>query len=662
MHHDVFISYSSMDKETADAVCSMLEQNGISCWMAPRNITPGIPFAEAIIDGIKSSKVFVLVYTSNSNNSTQVIREVDRAVHHGLSVINLRLEDVPLSKQLEYYISSVHWMDAMTSPLEKHLQQLCYVAQIFLKPKDVKDAEISEALRKGIIKQNEPTGTGKGYRMVKRRTILGSGILLAVAIVVVSIVVFNIGGIRKARAGSIESIVILPFGNYTGVDTLDPFISTMHSLLINEIGKIPGLRIIGRVSSDLYKNADKSIQQIAKELKVDAAIELDVLCLGDTICMQPRLMSGGTEEKQLWIGDYREAKGNLFNLYNRIIRQIASEVKISLTPAQEAMMAESSTIDPDAIDAYLKGLYYWDQFSPETLELALKYFNKAIAIDPDWALPYAGVSYYWGAITIMGLAPDSITRPRVYENLERAFKLDPKSDFILYRRAGASVWAEFNWKKGEQEFLQVLEINPNHAFARIYYGHLLACLKRDTEAQEQGEIAVMLDPLNPMIQSMYALLLGSTGEYDKGIEFAEKALAVAPDNVGAWSALKYCYFGKGEYRKAFDTWMRFTPLDENTRSAILATCDGDGYVLAAEKFAEEWENAGCSQPTDIVEAYIIAKNYSKAMDWLEKAYEDHDHNIPYFGLTMFQKEPYKIDDPRFYEFLKKLNLPLPETD
>ena len=98
MAQDVFISYSSVDKTSAETVCSVLEEKGISCWIAPRDITPGLDFAEAIIDGIKSSKLFILVYSSNSGNSRQVIREVDRAVHTGLPVINLRLEDIPLVK------------------------------------------------------------------------------------------------------------------------------------------------------------------------------------------------------------------------------------------------------------------------------------------------------------------------------------------------------------------------------------------------------------------------------------------------------------------------------------------------------------------------------------------------------------------------------------
>ena len=139
MAHDVFISYSSIDKSAGETVCSILEQNGISCWIAPRDITPGLDFAEAIIDGIKSSKLFILVYTSSSNNSKQVIREVDRAVHFGLQVINLRLEDVPMSKQLDYYLSSVHWLDAKAPPLEQHCTRLSLVVKMLLSKEKLSD-------------------------------------------------------------------------------------------------------------------------------------------------------------------------------------------------------------------------------------------------------------------------------------------------------------------------------------------------------------------------------------------------------------------------------------------------------------------------------------------------------------------------------------------
>lgn len=124
MAHDVFISYSAEDKPIADAMCSTLESNGIRCWMAPRDILPGMDWGGSIIDAIADSRVMVLLLSSNSNASVQVKREVERAVNKGVIVIPFRIEDVSLSKSLEYQLSLTHWMDALTPPMEKHLQTL----------------------------------------------------------------------------------------------------------------------------------------------------------------------------------------------------------------------------------------------------------------------------------------------------------------------------------------------------------------------------------------------------------------------------------------------------------------------------------------------------------------------------------------------------------
>jgi dienelactone hydrolase len=180
MAHDVFISYSIKDKNVADAVCSIMEKNGIRCWMAPRDITPGVPFAEAIIDGIKGSKVFILIYSSNSNHSNQVIKEVDRAVHHGLAIIPLRLEDVPMSKQLEYYVSNVHWLDALTPPLEKHINKLCEVVKLLLTMDKVDSDDIKKALGAETIKQAEPGKTGRRFKLSRILIPAVSALLVAI--------------------------------------------------------------------------------------------------------------------------------------------------------------------------------------------------------------------------------------------------------------------------------------------------------------------------------------------------------------------------------------------------------------------------------------------------------------------------------------------------
>ena len=399
--------------------------------------------------------------------------------------------------------------------------------------------------KKGTLSQ------GKKSRKLKRVIFLISGVLL-VCIVIVVLLTFNIiGGVKKAKAGAIESVVILPFDNYTGDNQLDYFVSGMHSSLIGEMGKVSGLRTIGKTSSIIYKDINKSVPEIASELDVDAVIEADVRCIGDSICLQVRLISAGPEEKQLWVGDYKEEKSRILDLYDQITKKIAEEVKVNLTPREKALLSETKTLNTDAYDAYLKGMYYWDQFTPESLQQALEYFNKAIEIDPDWAPPHAGIAYYWIALRQFGLAPATVTIPNIYENLNKAFQLDPNSPNTQYVSALASVWTGFDWEKGEKEFLKVLDINPNDAFAHVYYGHLLMILKRDKEAISQASMALDLDPLNPMIQSLYAMVMAYTGDYNKAIEIGNKALSLAPGNGVALSGLCIAYLGKKEYKKSF---------------------------------------------------------------------------------------------------------------
>ena len=132
MAHDAFISYSSHDKAVADAACALLESRGIRCWIAPRDVTPGMDWGSEIIDAINGARVMVLVYSASANESGQIRREVERGVHKGIPIVPFRIEDVPMSKSLEYFISAQHWLDALTPPLEQHLDYLARTVTLLL--------------------------------------------------------------------------------------------------------------------------------------------------------------------------------------------------------------------------------------------------------------------------------------------------------------------------------------------------------------------------------------------------------------------------------------------------------------------------------------------------------------------------------------------------
>jgi len=179
----VFISYSHNDKEQADAVCVRLESANIQCWIAPRDISPSKDWAEEIIDAINATDVMVLIFSSYSNNSPQVRREVERAVHKGLIVLPFRIEDVTPSKSLEYYISTQHWLDASSGSFDKHLDILYNCVKALIKD-TVSDHGIQKA--NPVLKEDKSTAVSFAVSELKYVSVQLANYLGPIAKIIVS--------------------------------------------------------------------------------------------------------------------------------------------------------------------------------------------------------------------------------------------------------------------------------------------------------------------------------------------------------------------------------------------------------------------------------------------------------------------------------------------
>lgn len=462
----------------------------------------------------------------------------------------------------------------------------------------------------------------------------------------------------KSDSLSIESIVVLPFENYTGSDELEYFVSGMHSSLIGDIGKISALRIISETTSNAYKNVEKSISDIASELHVDAVVEASVLSIGDSIRVQIKLVSAFPEEQQIWVQDYYEEKSQILNLYNRATKEISDEINVILTPQEESLLAESRTVNTLAYDTYLKGKFYLDQIDQDALQRAKEYFNIAIDKDPNWAPPYAGLAEVRGYQMQMGFVSPSIAIPKIYDNLNKALALEPNSSNSHYISAVIAVWTEWNWEKGEKEFLKALELNPNNALCRIFYAHLLMILRRSDEALYHANLALKLDPLRPFVLGLYAVVMRDVGDYQSAIAHAEKALAIDPDHRFARRHLAGAYNDIGDYDRWFELWKKTTSWDNEVVSAIEKKFREHGYFSAIEEIINVNEEAAKEGHISIVaqaRRYYILRKYEKALEWLERGYEIHDPNMPY--ITTFATFDQLKDNPRFIELLKKMKLP-----
>jgi TolB-like protein len=486
-------------------------------------------------------------------------------------------------------------------------------------------------------------------------------------VVIVGLVVFNIvtrGSI--VTPGSIQSLVVLPFKNYTGDDQLEYFVSGMHSSLITDISKVSALRITSETTSNVYKNAGKSVPQIASELGVDAVVEGQVLCLGDTICLQVRVVTAGPEEKQLWVGDYREDKSKILGLYNRVTKEIADEVHVELTPEEVRLLSKSRIVDRMAYEDYLKARSYINDTRKESLFQALEYLNSALEKEPEWAPLYAGLAEIWMWIQQGGYEPPSVAGPKIFENLNKAMELDPDLAEVHYMSAMIAHLGEWNWEKSEKEFLKTLAINPNDSWTRLLYSQLLLILQRNDEALAQRELAAGLDPLNPEMKLLYSGTLVQAGDFKAALSVAEEIVAANPVDQSANILIELAAYWLGEYDKVIQAVKYAFPysMEEAVYDEVVRIYSESGIIAAYQeimKYLEKKAEKNPMSPMDIAVRYIMAKQPEKAMDWIEKGYEIHDPITTYITATGRHFEEL-YGNPRFIAICEKMNLPLPKTE
>ena len=496
--------------------------------------------------------------------------------------------------------------------------------------------------------------------------IIRSPVLLVALFIIISFVGVWIRNNLSEKSVETSSLLVLPPDNYTATDTLDYFLAGIHSSLIGDIGKISALRVPSKTTANAYKASGKSIPEIASELNVEYVIEPSVMCLGDTVCIQVKLMSVFPEEKQIWMNNYFIESSQIQNWYRGVTREISEGIGVSLTTQEKLLLTKTDTVNPSAYNAYLKGLFYLDRISRQSLEEAEKQFNLAIKLSPDWASPHAGMTKVWGYRQQMSFVSNTVAVPKIYENLNKMLELDPNSATSHSIVAERAIWTEWNWKKGEKEYLKTLELNPNDALSRMFYAHLLMILRRDDEALEQAKTAYQLDPLRPFILGLYNIVLMNAGRCDEAVKQSEKAYSLDPENYFGYISLIRAYHCIGEDQKAFDVWEEINwekrtkhNVVENYRNAFKK----GGWIAAQKEAIRIHEEVFArNRPNDIdadsqAGRYLMLGMHEKAIDWYEQMYDTQNANLPYISKNSIYDK--MKDNPRYIELLKKMNLPIP---
>ena len=462
------------------------------------------------------------------------------------------------------------------------------------------------------------------------------------------------------RAEAIDSIAVLPLENLTGDSEQEYFVDGVTDELIGQLGQISALRVISRTSVMQYKGVKRPLPEIARELKVDAVVEGSVQQVGESVRIRVQLIDALPEERNLWGETYERAKTDVYVMYNEMARTIADKTRVNLTVEETTLLTNARQVNPEAYEAYLKGQFHWNKFTAQDLETAMQYFKLALEKDPDYAPAYAGIASVWGGRTYFGMLASEVG-PKRKAAVDKCIELDstlPEAHHIL---AGTATWFEFDWDKAEREFRLTLELNPNYAKARVFYGLFHTGMGRFEEAKAQMQHGLELDPLNSMYQTYMGKALERERRFDEAIAQYRIGLALEPEFADALSGLRNCFHQKGMYEEALDAMRKLLNArgDHDLIEAIERGNAEGGYQIAMRQVAEALvARSNRAYSMRIATLYTYAGEKDRALDWLEIAYQERMQNLVY--LNVYPKWDSLRNDPRFQDLLRRMNFPVDE--
>jgi TolB-like protein/Tfp pilus assembly protein PilF len=516
-----------------------------------------------------------------------------------------------------------------------------------------------KSISAGIMPEEIKARLRKAKLRRRKRIILYAG--AAGFLIIATLVVLTL---FTGSAGAIDAIAVLPLENLTGDPQQEFFVDAATDELIGQLAQIAALRVISRRSVMQYKGAERPLPEIAEELNVDALVEGTVSRVSDSVRIRVQLIEALPEERNLWAQTYERDMTDVLVMYKEMARTIVDKTRVKLTPDEEAKLASTRQVNPEAYEAYIKGRSHWYKLTSQDLELALQYFELALEKDPDYALAYAGIAEVWIGFRVQGLAPSSEAWPKVKEAALKALELDDTLAEVQFMLALVDL-GEWDWRDSEKAFQRALELNPNYPDARAYYSQLLFMMRRPEEAMVQIEQAMELDPFNTLLRSIYAWDLIYAHRYDDAIDHLRETLRTAPDDWTALSTLRSAYHQKRMYEEALEIWKRSYEArdDQEAEDALARGYEEGGYSGALSSVAElliERSRTTFVTPWQIGTLYTRAGKNDKALQWLEKAFEARDGNLIYLSVDPIFD--YLRSDPRFQDLLRKMNLPVDEKE
>jgi tetratricopeptide (TPR) repeat protein len=435
----------------------------------------------------------------------------------------------------------------------------------------------------------------------------------------------------------------------------------MTDALITGLGKISALRVISRTSVMRYKQTKKPTPEIARELNVDAVVEGSVLRSGDRVRITANLVHASTD-RQLWTESYERHVRDVLSLQGEVARAIAREVRVEVTTEEEMRLTSVPRVDPEAHEAFLKAENELvGSAGLEAVWRALAYCQEAIRMDAGYAMGYVGLAKSNIMLEELGEIPPKEAHAKAKAAVSKALEIDPMLAEAHAMLGTIQHEFEWDWVESEREYRLAIQLNPNSSSAHTQYAAYLRDMERWQEAFRETERAYELDPRLPGVNTRLWHHFWLVRDYDKAIQIGSKVRALQPKNPIAYGLLGWPYVQKGMHEEAvaaFEKACALAPKDLKLRACLARVYGEAGKETKARKILEEFEERSKTNyvhPYHIALIHIGLREHDRALQWLEKAYEDRSRH-----MRVLQVDPW-LDplrsDPRFQELVRRMKFP-----
>ena len=537
------------------------------------------------------------------------------------------------------FVGQVEWSDLSSKTLPKPSSE---------RQDEGPDGETQPSVRVG------PAQVPARASSVSRRIAL----LIVVALVLFLAAVPIVKRIREARSANqalrIKSLAVLPLENLSGDPAQEYFADGMTDELITELARIPNLRVVSRTSVMQNKGKNKSLQQIARELNVDAIVEGSVVRSGDKVRITAQLIDA-RDDRHLWAQSFEGQMSDILSLQDSVAAEIAAQAKVMLTPASRSDKRSVASIEPAAHDAYLRGRYFLNK---RDAGRSATYFQQAISIDPAYASAYAGLANALSSQSALEMATPEDVMPKATAAAKRAIELDPENGEAYTVLGFIETSYEWDWAAAERDLTKGIELSPNDSLAEIHFVAYLDAMNRPEEAVTHMRRALLLDPLSFFMTRHLGSALFFARHYDEALYYLRRAQEMEPsvpgvvDNWISWINEKK---GMQEEAVHYDLAAMGSSVSQAERDKLLHTFQRSGWKAYWQAHIEQMstEKESCA-PYDVGVSYLRLGERGQAFLWLNKALERKC-----LWAIWLKVDPMVDDartDPRYRVLLQKMNL------